>query len=387
MSSVFENLIDQEVVIKTLKEAIAASKDASDNSQNMTHSWLFTGPAGSGRSNAAIAFAAGLLCEKSGCGTCINCTTTMEGSHADIELVRTEGLSIKVDEVRELITRTSWSPSVGNNRVVVIEDADRLTESAANALLKVIEEPGARTVWLLCAPTLSDVIPTIRSRCRNLTLRTPSIKAVTQLLIDRDGIDPKMAEFAANATQGHIGRAKYLATNEEARKTREKILSIPFTVKDLASAFEAANTLLELAKEQATKELDTRKIERLTNFTDSFVSTGNKSSPGGTKAIKEIESQQNKASTQLVNFYVSSFLLELQNDLINKIQMQVLADEINGKPEIEKFLSSILQVSNYLQQSRNKLSRQKASLIPLEEIFCGILLLKHINLNAGQNDH
>ena len=142
MSSVFDNLIDQEVVIKTLKEAIVASKDASNNSQNMTHSWLFTGPAGSGRSNAAIAFAAGLLCHKGGCGTCINCTTTIDGSHADIELVITEGLSIKVDEVRELIIRTSWSPSVGDYRVVVIEDADRLTESAANAIAAIdLPEP------------------------------------------------------------------------------------------------------------------------------------------------------------------------------------------------------------------------------------------------------
>ncbi len=197
MSSVFDDLIDQEAVIATLKDAVAASKDSANNSQEMTHSWLFTGPPGSGRSNAAIAFAAALLCEKGGCATCITCTSVIDGSHADIELIRTEGLSIKVDEVRELITRTSWSPSVGNYRVVVIEDADRLTESAANALLKVIEEPGARTVWLLCAPTLTDLIPTIRSRCRHLTLRTPSISAVAKLLIERDGIDPKMAEIAA----------------------------------------------------------------------------------------------------------------------------------------------------------------------------------------------
>ena len=134
MSSVFDDLIDQEAVIATLKDAVAASKDSSNNSQNMTHSWLFTGPPGSGRSNAAGAFAAALLCEQGGCATCINCTSVIDGSHADIELIRTEGLTIKVDEVRELITRTSWSPSVGNYRVVVIEDADRLTESAANAL-------------------------------------------------------------------------------------------------------------------------------------------------------------------------------------------------------------------------------------------------------------
>jgi DNA polymerase-3 subunit delta' len=364
MSSVFENLIDQEVVIKTLKEAIAASKDASDNSQNMTHSWLFTGPAGSGRSNAAIAFAAGLLCEKSGCGTCINCTTTMEGSHADIELVRTEGLSIKVDEVRELITRTSWSPSVGNNRVVVIEDADRLTESAANALLKVIEEPGARTVWLLCAPTLSDVIPTIRSRCRHLTLRTPSIKAVTQLLIERDGIEPKMAEFAANAAQGHIGRAKYLATNEEARKTREKILSIPFTVNDLASAFAAANTLVELAKSQALAESEVRDEAELTKLKESYGTTGSKLSTGGSKAVKELEKEQKMRTTRLVKNYLDLALLSISINQVESIYLNEF--KLNHKNNLN-FMKDI-------SKARNDLFSNASPILMIEALFVGRLL-------------
>jgi DNA polymerase-3 subunit delta' len=311
MSSVFDDLIDQESVIATLKDAVSASKDSKDNTQGMTHSWLFTGPPGSGRSNAAVAFAAALLCDKGGCATCINCRSVIDGSHADIELIRTEGLSIKVDEVRELITRTSWSPSVGNYRVVVIEDADRLTESAANALLKVIEEPGARTVWLLCAPTLTDVLPTIRSRCRHLTLRTPSIQAVTKLLIERDGIDPKLASFAANAAQGHIGRAKYLATNEEARKTREKILNIPFTVTGLASAFKAANTLLELAKEQAKGESEIRDEEELAKLKESYGTTGSRLATGGSKAVKELEKERKIRTTRLVRDSLDGALLDI----------------------------------------------------------------------------
>jgi DNA polymerase-3 subunit delta' len=363
MSSVFDNLIDQEAVIKTLKEAIVASKDASNNSQNMTHSWLFTGPAGSGRSNAAIAFAAGLLCEKGGCGTCINCITTIDGSHADIELVRTEGLSIKVDEVRELITRTSWSPSVGNYRVVVIEDVDRLTESAANALLKVIEEPGARTVWLLCAPTLTDVIPTIRSRCRHLTLRTPSIKAVTKLLIERDGIDPKMAEFAANAAQGHIGRAKYLALNEEARKTREKILSIPFTVKDLASAFDAANTLVELVKSQALAESEVRDEAELAKLKESYGTTGSKLATGGSKAVKELEKEQKTRSTRMVKDYLDNSFLEYQN----QFTVELLARE-NSTIASTKIIQKIYAID----ESRQKLASNSSILLITESLFCQI---------------
>ena len=327
MSSVFDNLIDQEVVIKTLKEAIAASKDSLNNSQNMTHSWLFTGPPGSGRSNAAIAFAAGLLCETGGCSNCINCTTTIDGSHADIELIRTEGLSVKVDEVRELITRTSWSPSVGNYRVVVIEDADRLTESAANALLKIIEEPGARTVWLLCAPTLTDVIPTIRSRCRHLALRTPSIKAVTKLLIERDGIDSKMAEFAANAAGGHIGRARYLATNEEARKTREKILNIPLTVRDLASAFEAANTLVELAKSQALAESEVRDEVELAKLKESYGTTGSKLATGGSKAVKELEKEQKTRANRMVKDFINLALVDLGVEIAKSMKSDLSQNE------------------------------------------------------------
>jgi DNA polymerase III subunit delta' len=360
MSSVFENLIDQEAVINTLKEAIAASKDSSNNSQNMTHSWLFTGPAGSGRSNAAMAFAAGLLCEKGGCGTCINCATTIDGSHADIELIRTEGLSIKVDEVRELITRTSWSPSVGNYRVVVIEDADRLTESAANALLKVIEEPGARTVWLLCAPTLTDVIPTIRSRCRHLTLRTPSIKAVTQLLVERDGIDPKMAEFAANAAQGHIGRAKYLATNEEARKTREKILDITFTVKDLASAFEAANALVELAKSQALAESEVRDEAELAKLKESYGATGSKLATGGSKAVKELEKEQKTRANRMVRDFLDAFLLDITN-----LYRDELLTQFETKTQDQMILHSISTIL----EARIRLYKNSSPNLTMESLF------------------
>ncbi len=178
MSSVFDDLIGQEHIIDILQLAANASRNGA-KTQEMTHAWLFTGPPGSGRSSAAVAFAQALICPNNGCGTCSDCNSSKTGGHLDVEVIRTEGLSIRVEEIRELLTRVAWAPSLGSWRVVVMEDADRLTESAANALLKAIEEPGTRTVWLLCAPTLHDVLPTIRSRCRHLQLRTPSIAAVT----------------------------------------------------------------------------------------------------------------------------------------------------------------------------------------------------------------
>jgi DNA polymerase-3 subunit delta' len=383
MSSVFDDLIDQEAVIATLKDAVSASKDSTDNTQGMTHSWLFTGPPGSGRSNAAVAFAAALLCDEGGCATCVNCRSVIDGSHADIELIRTEGLSIKVDEVRELITRTSWSPSVGNYRVVVIEDADRLTESAANALLKVIEEPGARTVWLLCAPTLTDVLPTIRSRCRHLTLRTPSIQAVTKLLIERDGIDPKLASFAASAAQGHIGRAKYLATNEEARKTREKILNIPLTVTDLASAFEAANTLLELAKEQARAESEIRDEEELTKLKESYGTTGSRLATGGSKAVKELEKEQKTRNTRLVRDSLDGALLDiatLYRDILlvksgsTKSIINVELFERIKLKESEVSTHTALNTINSILKSRNNLLKNSSPNSTIESLFSKMVL-------------
>ena len=385
MSSVFNDLIDQEAVISILKDAVAASKDSSNNSQEMTHSWLFTGPPGSGRSNAAVAFAAALLCENGGCNLCTNCLTVKDGSHADIELIRTEGLSIKVDEIRELITRTSWSPSVGNYRVVVIEDADRLTESAANALLKVIEEPGARTVWLLCAPTLTDVIPTIRSRCRHLTLRTPSIAAVTKLLIERNGVDPKMAEFAALAAQGHIGRAKYLATNEEARKTREKILEIPFTIKDLTSAFEAAGNLLELAKNQAQSESEFRDEEELLKLKESYGATGSKLASGGSKAVKELEKEQKTRSLRLVRDNLDGALLDIATVYRDTMLLQCKSkDSITNFDLIEKNTQKIINVSsdsaltaiNSILKCRESIAKNNSIGIAIESLFSKLGSLK-----------
>jgi DNA polymerase-3 subunit delta' len=262
--------------------------------------------------------------------------------------------------------------------VVVIEDADRLTESAANALLMVIEEPGARTVWLLCAPTLTDVIPTIRSRCRHLSLRTPSVAAVTKLLIERDGIDPKMAEFAASAAQGHIGRAKYLATNEEARKTREKITNIPFTVKDLASAFEAAETLFALAKEQALAESEIKDEKEITKLKEFYGATGSKLATGGNKAIKELEKEQKTRNTRLVRDNLDSALLDLatvyrdclivqfnSNDQITNKEIQTRIKEKANRTSLESIINSITS----LLETRNSLANNSAPNLTTEALL------------------
>ncbi|MFZ0530359.1 MAG: DNA polymerase III subunit delta', partial [Propionicimonas sp.] len=205
-TGVWTDLIGQDRVVEILARAVRGST-SHENSHAMTHAWLFTGPPGSGRSNAARAFAAALQCRFSGCGECNSCLTALSGAHPDVTLVRTEALSIGVDEVRELVRRAAMAPTLGRYQVLVVEDADRITERGADALLKSIEEPAHRTVWLLCAPTAEDVVATVRSRCRLVELSTPRAAAIAELLERRDGIDPDLAAFAARVAQGHIGRA------------------------------------------------------------------------------------------------------------------------------------------------------------------------------------
>jgi DNA polymerase-3 subunit delta' len=377
--SVFSSLIDQAEVVKALKDAVLASRNDADKTQGMTHAWLFTGPPGSGRSNAAIAFAAALVCKDSGCSKCNDCMSTITGSHADVELIKTEGLSIKIDEVRELISRASWAPSVANWRVVVIEDADRLTDSAANALLKVIEEPGLRTVWLLCAPTLTDVLPTIRSRCRHLALRTPSIKAIANLLIERDAIDPKVADFVARASGGHIGRARYLATDLNAKQNRESILKLPFMLKDVASAFKAAQILVDAAKNEALSDSEKKDEVEITKLKEAWGATGSRLAAGGSKAIKELEKEQKSRSTRMVRDYLDRALLDLstlyrdvllvQSGSSDSLINQDLKEQINklavsfGPERTLKKIEAILK-------TRTNLAQNAAPLLLIEALMC-----------------
>lgn len=309
-AGVWADLIGQERSVAVLQRAVSGQAHA------MSHAWLVTGPPGSGRSNAARAFAAALQCPRGGCGECNECRTALSGAHPDVTLVRTELLSIGVDEVRELVRRASMSPTLGRHQVLVVEDADRVTERGADALLKAIEEPAPRTVWILCAPTADDVVATIRSRCRLLTLQTPTIDAVAQLLQTRDGIEPELAVYAARASQGHVGRARALARREDARDRRAAILQIPFQLKDLSACLTAAATLVKTAADEAgaaTADLDAKERRAL----EEALGFGTKGARPrqASAAIKDLEDQQkarvkrlqrdaiDRALTELTSFY------------------------------------------------------------------------------------
>jgi DNA polymerase-3 subunit delta' len=380
MTSVFDDLVGQEHIIEILQGAVAASR-TSEESQEMTHAWIFTGPPGSGRSSAAVAFAQALICLNNGCGNCNDCYSAKTHGHPDVEIIRTESLSIKVEEVRELLTRVAWAPSMGGWRVVVMEDADRLTESAANALLKAIEEPGTRTVWLLCAPTLHDVLPTIRSRCRHLRLRTPSLEAVTNVLINRDQIAPCMADFAARVSQGHIGRAKYLATNESVRSNRKTIMQLPLQLGSLAAAFQAAQTLVDLATTEAdasSEERDEKEVEKLQKAYGKGA-TGRGMATGGAKAVKKLEKEQKSRSTRMVRDSIDGALLDIATFYRDVMMVQSgNADSMintDMREQIESYAvnspsHSTINKINAIMEARENLARNSAPLVTCEALMC-----------------
>ena len=315
---VFADLVGQERVVDQLSQAAAAAAALlrGDTALGMTHAWLFTGPPGSGRSVAARAFAAALLCPDQGCGHCPSCHQVQAGTHPDLMLVRPDGLSYGVKQTRDLVLRAAGAPSGGRWQVVLFEDADRATEQAANALLKAIEEPSPRTVWLLCAPSAEELVTTIRSRCRLVTLRTPPAEAVAEVLTRRDGVDPARALAAARAAQGHVGRAKRLATDPDAAQRRAEVLRVPTRVVSLGTALTAAAGLVKSAEQEAAAITEELNEPEKTALRKAFGegSTGKgvaKAVRGAAGALSDLEARQKSRATRLKRDALDRALLDL----------------------------------------------------------------------------
>jgi DNA polymerase-3 subunit delta' len=330
--TVWDDLVGQGPVITRLQRAVAG---------DMSHAWLFTGPPGSGRSNAAIAFAAALQCDEGGCGTCHSCHNVQVGSHPDVRVTRTEKLSIGVDDVRELVRSSALAPVGRRYQVMVVEDADRLTEQAANALLKAIEEPNARTVWLLCAPTVEDVLPTIRSRTRLVVLATPSADDVATFLRTRDGVADDVAAHAARASQGHIGRARALARDEATRERRRSVVRIPTGLTSLRACMLAAASVHGLAKEEAdalTGSHDAREKDEL-DRTYGVVERGRRPREYA-PALRELEKSQKTRAKRRHLDVVDRGLMDLVSVYRDALSLQLAAggqivnEEI--RPEVEQ---------------------------------------------------
>jgi DNA polymerase III subunit delta' len=317
--SVWAPVVGQARVVTTLQAAArAAARNPSEVAPSdvaagaMTHAWLLTGPPGSGRSSAARAFAAALQCPQTGCGACPECRTVAAGSHPDVEVLATELLSIGVKDARELVRRATLAPVHGRWQVIVCEDADRLTESAANVLLKAIEEPAPRTVWILCAPSAEDVLATVRSRCRHLHLSTPSADDVAALM-RIEGVADDLAVLVAAASQGHIGRARRLAADADARARRDAVLDCVRELRDVPSALRTAEALLDAVKaEVAAVGAVTDAAER--DALRGALGLGgprDRQPPGAAGALKELEQRQRRRATRAQRDGLDRALIDL----------------------------------------------------------------------------
>lgn len=322
MSGVFARLVGQGAVESELTAAARAARgDSGHAGASMTHAWLITGPPGSGRSVAALCFAAALQCTSDvdpGCGQCRACTTTMAGTHADVRRIIPEGLSIGVDEMRAIVATASRRPSTGRWQIVVIEDADRLTEGAGNALLKVVEEPPPLTVFLLCAPSVDpeDIAITLRSRCRHVALVTPSIDAIAGVLIQRDGLEAEQARWAAAVCGGHVGRARRLATDDEARARRARALGLARDAATPARAYAAVEELVAAAEAEAValtaerNETETEDLQIALGAGGTGKGTGG-ALRGAAGALKALEQRQKSRKTRASRDALDRSLIDL----------------------------------------------------------------------------
>jgi DNA polymerase III subunit delta' len=323
--AVWDELTGQAEAIAVFEAAASASVDATDAA--MTHSWLITGPPGSGRSNLAFAFAAALLSRGPDDERSV-VAQVQARTHPDLAILSTDRVIISIDEVRQLVSTSQFSPSVGRYRVVVIEDADRMTERTSNVLLKALEEPPPRTVWILCAPSEADLIPTIRSRVRTVQLRVPPIEDVAALIHRRDGVDLATALVAAREAQSHIGMAHRLATNSDARARRAHTIQTALGIRSVSGAVLAAGELLRVATDDGKAITEERDAEERESALRSLGIEAGGTIPAGLRSqLKQLEEDQKRRATRSLRDGIDRILVDLLSLYRDVLLVQLGVDE------------------------------------------------------------
>ena len=389
MDGVFSGLIGQEAAVAVLREAAGSARATTaagdgEGARAMNHAWLITGPPGSGRSVAATAFAAALQCtgEPVGCGQCPGCRTTLAKTNADVVFVATETSIITVDTARSLVQQAQSSPSQGKWRVLVVEDADRLGESGANALLKAIEEPPAHTVWLLCAPSPEDMIATIRSRCRCLGLRIPRAGAVADLLVDEGVADPETALEAARAAQSHIGLARALARDPQMRQRRREIITAPARVRSVGEAVIAAGRLLETARAQADAQVGERNAREKSELLRQLgMDEGERATKQSRALLRQLEEDQKRRAKRALTDALDRALVDLLAIYRDVLMVQLdsgqelintdLSDLVHGIAADSSPAQTMARI-DHIEQARRRLIANGNVLLVLEAMVVSL---------------
>ncbi len=383
--ALWSEVIGQREVIATFTRAAVDARALRRGAPgpSMTHAWLVTGPPGSGRSTVARVFAAALQCPDGGCGACDTCDRVLSRGHADVDQFTPEKLQITAEESLELIRRAAMAPIMGRWNVLIVEDADRLNEVSGNALLKALEEPSPRTVWILCAPTPEDVLPTIASRTRHVRLHTPSTREVAEALVSREGVEPPLASFAARAAQGHIGRARALARDEQVRLRRGEVLAIPASLQALPSCFFAAQNLLDSATADAATITDALDAAERTALMRAYGEGATGAMAARVKrtasaALKDLEARQKSRRTRTVRDQIDRALLDLtglfRDVLVTQTgaEVELINDEL--RPTVERLavhsdVRSTMARLAALDHARTEIGASVAPLLALEALM------------------
>ena len=368
---VFRDVVSQPEAVEQLLGSIGQGKD-------VHHAWLFTGPPGSGRSQLALAFAASMLCADSGCGTCNSCQMIQSRNHPDVQVLNTERVLISIDEVTEFIEKSIQMPAIGKYRIMVIEDADRMSERTSNLLLKSLEEPPKGTIWMICAPSEADLLPTIRSRVRRVQLKVPTVEAVAQLLVEKYGIGLQLAQQSAAQAQSHVGMARRLASNAGARDRRSQALKAVLSITDIPSAMAVSVTLAKLAESdgaQLTAEQD--EAERKALFLAMGVSEESKLNPSSRAQLRRLEESQKRRATRSKRDGLDRILIDLMGLYRDVLTVQLGAGEplinVDLVQEITKLANESSQAQSIhnieeIEKVRNRMERNVRDVYLLDSL-------------------
>ncbi|QPK79357.1 DNA polymerase III subunit delta' [Corynebacterium lizhenjunii] len=319
-----------------LRAAAAGCKLPGSDPRALAHSWLFTGPPGAGRSTAALALAAALMCTDQpgqGCGACESCRGILQQrQHTDLVFISPQELSIGVAGVREMIHQAASLPTVAPYRVVIFDNADRLTDEAANALLKTVEEPSSSTVLVLCAPTDApeDFSQTLRSRCRHLYIPAPSVERIVEIL-QAEGHSPQDARLAAVTSLRHVGRARRLVSDPMAQRRRAAAINLAESVFHGSGGYAAATGLLAaITKEakEAYQEADAKEIAavELAYGAGAKGKGAAKAQREAKSAVKRVEELQKKRATRRLRDLLDLALVDLAGIYRDALMVKVGAN-------------------------------------------------------------